>query len=69
MIRRYLRLAIAALVLTFAILQFLDTHWGNGIFLTLLAGIPVLLHFRNERNPARALVCAFPELCQSGSAT
>ncbi len=49
MIRRYLRLAIAALVLTFAILQFLDTHWGNGIFLTLLAGIPVLLHFRNER--------------------
>lgn len=49
MIRRYLRLAIATLILTLATYQFIETNWGNGIFLTLLAGIPVLFHFRNER--------------------
>lgn len=49
MIRRYLRLAIAAAVLALAILQFVEANWGNGIFFTFLAGIPVMLHFRNER--------------------
>ncbi|MEY3693133.1 MAG: hypothetical protein RL157_457 [Bacteroidota bacterium] len=49
MIRRYLRLAIATFILALATYQFIETNWGNGIFLTLLAGIPVLFHFRNER--------------------
>ncbi|MFZ9776893.1 MAG: DUF2892 domain-containing protein [Schleiferiaceae bacterium] len=49
MIRRYLRLSIAAVLLALAVFQFIDGHWGNGIFVTLLAGIPVLFHFRNER--------------------
>ncbi|MFM6998044.1 MAG: DUF2892 domain-containing protein [Bacteroidota bacterium] len=49
MIRRYLRLAIAALILALATYQFIEANWGNGIFLTLLAGIPVLFHVRNER--------------------
>ena len=49
MIRRYLRLSIAAVLLALAVYQFIDGHWGNGIFVTLLAGIPVLFHFRNER--------------------
>ena len=49
MIRRYLRLAIAAAILALATYQFVETNWGNGIFLTLLAGIPILVHFRNER--------------------
>ena len=49
MIRRYLRLAIAAAILALATYQFIETNWGNGIFLTLLAGIPILIHFRNER--------------------
>ena len=49
MIRRYLRLALAAAILAFATYQFIDGSWGNGIFLTLMAGFPVLLHFRNER--------------------
>ena len=49
MIRRYLRLALAAAILAFATYQSIDGSWGNGIFLTLMAGFPVLLHFRNER--------------------
>ena len=49
MIRRYLRLALAAAILAFATYQYIDGSWGNGIFLTLMAGFPVLLHFRNER--------------------
>ncbi|MDA8788077.1 DUF2892 domain-containing protein [Schleiferiaceae bacterium] len=49
MIRKYLRLAIAVLFMGTAIWQFTDREIGNGIFLVLLTGIPVLFHFRNER--------------------
>ena len=49
MIRKYLRLAIAAAIVALAVWQFSDAEIGNGIFLILLAGIPVLFHFRNER--------------------
>ena len=47
MIRKYLRLAIAAAIVALAVWQFSDAEIGNGIFLILLAGIPVLFHFRN----------------------
>ena len=49
MIRKYIRLAIAVAVFGAAIWQFSDGEIGNGIFLILLSGIPLLFHFRNER--------------------
>ena len=49
MIRKYIRLAIAVAVFGTAIWQFTDAEIGNGIFLILLSGIPLLFHFRNER--------------------
>jgi hypothetical protein len=49
MIRKYIRLAIAVAVFGTAIWQFTDGEIGNGIFLILLSGIPLLFHFRNER--------------------
>ena len=49
MIRKYLRLAIAAAIVALSVWQFTEVEIGNGIFLTLLAGVPVLFHFRNER--------------------
>jgi hypothetical protein len=49
MIRKYIRLASAVAVFGTAIWQFTDGEIGNGIFLILLSGIPLLFHFRNER--------------------
>ncbi len=49
MIRKYIRLAIAVAVFGTAIWQFTEGEIGNGIFLILLSGIPLLFHFRNER--------------------
>ena len=49
MIRKYLRLAIAAAIVALSVWQFTEVEIGNGIFLNLLAGVPVLFHFRNER--------------------
>lgn len=49
MIRKYIRLALALGVFGTAIWQFTDGEIGNGIFLILLSGIPLLFHFRNER--------------------
>ena len=49
MIRKYIRLSLAVAVFSIAIWQFTDGEIGNGIFLILLSGIPLLFHFRNER--------------------
>lgn len=50
MIRKFIRLVIAALILAGAVYLFVDGAIGNGILLVLLAGIFVLLHFKNEMN-------------------
>ncbi|MGA0248410.1 MAG: DUF2892 domain-containing protein, partial [Schleiferiaceae bacterium] len=49
MIRKYIRMALAVAVFGTAVWQFTDGEIGNGIFLILLSGIPLLFHFRNER--------------------
>ena len=49
MIRKYIRLALAVAVSGAAVWQFTEGEIGNGIFLVLLSGIPLLFHFRNER--------------------
>ena len=49
MFRKYLRLAIAVAIMAVAVWQFIDGEIGNGIFLVLISGLPLLFHFRNER--------------------
>ena len=49
MFRKYLRLAIAVAIMAVAVWQFIDGEIGNGIFLILISGLPLLFHFRNER--------------------
>jgi tetratricopeptide (TPR) repeat protein len=48
MFNKNLKLIIAALIVGFAIYQFIEGFVGNGIFLILLASIFVFLYFRNE---------------------
>lgn len=45
---KYVKLVVAGLILLYAIYQFVEGNIGNGIALTLLSAIPVLLFFRNE---------------------
>ncbi len=49
MIQKIIRLGAAAVLVVLSVLQFIEGEIGNGIFLFLLAGIPVLLYFRHER--------------------
>jgi len=48
MFNKVIKLVIAALLVAYAIYQFVEGFIGNGIFLILLAGIFVFLYFRNE---------------------
>src|SRR5210317_1292099 len=48
MFHRYIKLVIALGILTWAVFQFIDGNIMNGISLILLAGIFVLLYFKNE---------------------
>jgi hypothetical protein len=48
MFHKNIKLAIAALIVITAIWQFTEGNIGNGIFLLLLAGLVVLLYFKNE---------------------
>lgn len=48
MFHKYIKLVLAAVVVAFAVLQFIDENIGNGILLILLAGIFVFLYFKNE---------------------
>lgn len=48
MFNKVIKLILAALVLAFAIYQFIEGYIGNGILLVLLSGIFVFLYFKNE---------------------
>ncbi len=48
MFNKNIKLVIAALILAYAVYQFIEGYIGNGIFLILLALIFVFLYFRNE---------------------
>lgn len=48
MFHRNIKLVIVALLLITAIWQFTESNIGNGIFLIILALIPLFLYFRNE---------------------
>ena len=45
---KYLKLVVAALIVLWAVYQFVQGNIGNGIALILLSLFPVLLYFRNE---------------------
>ncbi|WP_461533623.1 DUF2892 domain-containing protein [Sinomicrobium sp.] len=48
MFNKNLKLVIAALIIAYAVYQFVDGNIGNGIFLILLSAIFIFLYFRNE---------------------
>lgn len=48
MFHRNIKLILAVLILITGIWQFSEGNIGNGIFLTLLTAIPILLYFKNE---------------------
>ena len=48
MINRIIKIVLSSLLVVDAIYQFYLGHIGNGIGLILLAGLPILLIFRNE---------------------
>ncbi len=48
MFNKNIKLVLAALVIAYAVYQFIEGYIGNGIFLILLSGIFIFLYFRNE---------------------
>lgn len=48
MFHRNIKIILAGLLVVAGIWQFTESNIGNGIFLILLAGIPVFLYFKNE---------------------
>ncbi|MDN3672192.1 DUF2892 domain-containing protein [Flavobacterium branchiarum] len=48
MFHRNIKLILAGLLVVAGIWQFTESNIGNGIFLILLAGIPIFLYFKNE---------------------
>ncbi len=48
MFNKNIKLVLAALIIGFAVYQFIEGYIGNGIFLILLSLIFVFLYFRNE---------------------
>lgn len=48
MFNKNLKLVIAALIIAYAVYQFVEGNIGNGIFLILLSTIFIFLYFRNE---------------------
>jgi hypothetical protein len=49
MLSKIIRIGLTALIFGWSVYQFATGHWGNGIFFLLLAGVPLLSYFRNER--------------------
>ena len=48
MFHRNIKIILAGLLVVAGIWQFTESNIGNGIFLILLAGIPIFLYFKNE---------------------
>jgi len=48
MFNKNIKLALAAIAIAYAVYQFIENEIGNGIMLILLAGMFVLLYFKNE---------------------
>lgn len=48
MFNKNIKLVIAALIIAYAVYQFIEGYIGNGIFLILLSLIFIFLYFRNE---------------------
>ncbi|MCH1516993.1 MAG: DUF2892 domain-containing protein [Flavobacteriaceae bacterium] len=48
MFPKLIKLILAAASIAFAIYQFIESYVGNGIFLLLIAGMFILLYFKNE---------------------
>jgi len=48
MFNKNIKLALAAIIVIVAVWQFTEGNIGNGIFLLLLAGLFILLYFKNE---------------------
>ncbi len=48
MLHRNIKLILAAAIVFTAIWQFTEDNIGNGIFLLLLSGLPILFYFKNE---------------------
>jgi tetratricopeptide (TPR) repeat protein len=48
MFNKNIKLVITALIIAYAIFQFVEGYIGNGIFLILLSSIFIFLYFRNE---------------------
>ena len=48
MFNKNIKLVLAVLIVAYAVYQFTENNIGNGIFLILLATIPVFLYFKNE---------------------
>jgi len=49
MISKIIRIGLTALIFGWGVYQFVEGNIGNGIFFTLLAGLPLFSYFRNER--------------------
>lgn len=45
---KFVKIAIAVLIIACAVYQFTEKNIGNGIALILLSSIPILLYFKNE---------------------
>ncbi|OUL62198.1 hypothetical protein [Flavobacterium sp. AJR] len=48
MFHRNIKIILAGLLVVAGVWQFTESNTGNGIFLILLAGIPIFLYFKNE---------------------
>ena len=48
MFPKVIKLILAAVSIAYAIYQFIESYIGNGIFLLLVAGMFILLYFKNE---------------------
>lgn len=45
---KFVKIAVAVLIIAYAVYQFTEGNIGNGIALMLLSSIPILLYFKNE---------------------
>ena len=48
MFPKIIKLILAVLTIAFSVFQFIEGAIGNGIFLLLLAGMFILLYYKNE---------------------